>query len=273
MEEESSQGYVCRSALLVMIEHRLRADKQQLPGILIGGECPGVSPRSCNLVPLSLTIAHRTSQHCTRHHYARCSPTADAVPSEEAVEFNELDQFLRLNEDYNPFEDEKELLPSQPIGVPGAYSPAQMHPHHQPSPSPQPTPTKAKPVNKRREGEVDAGEELGDARLAGVNVTEDDLLALVEELGLGGDEASDLVKGLTGDSPPSPSPPAKKSEEKPKDEPRKENEAQQSEPTEQKANVESTQAEEKPTGSVLEKTGEEKEPASADKPTEDTKST
>jgi len=30
-------------------------------------------------------------------------------------------------------------------------------------------------------------------------VTEDDLLALVEELGLGGDEANDLVKGLTGE--------------------------------------------------------------------------
>ncbi|KZT72783.1 hypothetical protein DAEQUDRAFT_735781 [Daedalea quercina L-15889] len=141
-------------------------DKQQLPGILIGGECPG-----------------------------------DFSAFEEAVEFNELDQFLRLNEDYNPFEDEKELLPSQPIGVPGAYSPAQMHPHHQPSPSPQPSPLKNKPVNKRRENEIDIGEELGDARLAGVNVTDDDLLALVEELGLGGDEANDLVKGLTGDGP------------------------------------------------------------------------
>lgn len=120
---------------------------------------------------------------------------------------------------------------------------------------------------------MDAGEELGDARLAGVNVTEDDLLALVEELGLDGDEASDLVKGLTGDSPSSPSPPAKMSEEKPKDEPGKETEAQKSEPTEQKANVEATQAEEKPTDSVSEKTGEETMPASADKPTEDTKST
>lgn len=95
-----------------------------------------------------------------------------------------------------------------------------MHPHHQPSPSPQPTPTKVKPINKKREGEVDAGEELGDARLAGVNVTQDDLLALVEELGLGGDEANDLVRGLTGGNSRSAlSPSTKKSNEKPKDGP------------------------------------------------------
>ena len=208
------------------------------------------------------------------HPYARCSSVANTMISEEAVEFNELDQFLRLKEDYNPFEDEKELLPSQPIGVPGAYSPAQMHPHHQPSPSPQPTPTKAKPVNKRRSGEVDAGEELGDARLAGVNVTEDDLLALVEELGLGGDEASDLVKGLTGDRPSSPSPPAKKSEEKPKDELKKDDETQKSAPEVQKADVESTQTADKATESVPEKTGGDKEePAQTDTPAEDIKST
>ncbi|KAH9937059.1 uncharacterized protein B0H18DRAFT_1205979 [Fomitopsis serialis] len=125
-------------------------DKQQLPGILIGGEFPG-----------------------------------DFSAFEEAVEFGEIDQFLRLAEDYNPFEDEKDLLPSPPIGVPGAYSPAQMHPHHQPSPSPQPSPLKNKPVNKKGVKGIDAGEELGDARLAGVTITDDDLLSWSRSLGSG----------------------------------------------------------------------------------------
>ncbi|KAI0963729.1 hypothetical protein AcW1_000723 [Taiwanofungus camphoratus] len=61
---------------------------------------------------------------------------------------------------------------------------------------------KDKAKAKKDAKEVDAGAELGDSRLQGVNVTEDDLLALVEELGLGGDEANDLVKGLTGESVP-----------------------------------------------------------------------
>lgn len=223
----------------------------------------------------SLTRTLRTFRRCRPHCCASVSPriTADARRSEEAVEFNELDQFLRLSEDYKPFEDEKELLPSQPIGVPGAYSPAQMHPHHQPSPSPQPSPTKAKPINKKREGEVDAGEELGDARLAGVNVTEDDLLALVEELGLGGDEANDLVRGLTGDSPPELSPSAAKSEEKPKNEPKKD-EGQKRESREQKADAALAKAEEA-ADPVPETTPGEKEEATAstEKPADDIKST
>ncbi|EED83942.1 predicted protein [Postia placenta Mad-698-R] len=137
-----------------------------LPGILIGDEFPG-----------------------------------DCEAFEEAVEFNELEQFLRLKEEWKPFEDDKPALPAQPVGVAGAYTPAQMHPHHQPTPSPQPSPlkSKAKATASKAKG-FDAGEELGDSRLQGVNVTDDDLLALVEELGLGGDDASDLVKGLTGDS-------------------------------------------------------------------------
>jgi hypothetical protein len=45
--------------------------------------------------------------------------------------------------------------------------------------------------------EFDVGEELSGYGLQGVKVTDDDLLALVEELGLGGEEAGDLVKGLS----------------------------------------------------------------------------
>jgi hypothetical protein len=41
------------------------------------------------------------------------------------------------------------------------------------------------------------GEELVGYGLQGVKVTDDDLLALVEELGLGGEEAGELVKGLS----------------------------------------------------------------------------
>ncbi|PCH33745.1 hypothetical protein WOLCODRAFT_129947 [Wolfiporia cocos MD-104 SS10] len=158
-------------------------DKQELPGILIGGEFSGTFGEF-----------------------------------EEAVEFNELDQFLRLKENWKPFEDDKPTLPAQPVGVPGAYSPAQMHPHHQPSPSPSPSPMRGKPVSAKRDPKaIDAGEELGDSKLQGVDVTEDDLLALVEELGLGGDEANDLVKGLTGDSAPAKTDdaPSKKDESEP----------------------------------------------------------
>ncbi|KIP11420.1 hypothetical protein PHLGIDRAFT_114552 [Phlebiopsis gigantea 11061_1 CR5-6] len=135
-------------------------DKQQLPGLLVGGEFPG-----------------------------------DFTAFEEAVEFKELDQFLRRNEDYKPFEDEAPLLRAQPIGVPGAYSPLQMYPKHAPSRSPSPSPLKLK---EKEKSEINSGETLAEFGLANVSVSEDELRALVEELGLGGDEASDLVKGLAG---------------------------------------------------------------------------
>lgn len=114
--------------------------------------------------------------------------------SEEAVEFNELDIFLRRNEDFKPFEDEKTLLRAEPIGVPGAYSPLQMYPSHAPSRSPSPSPLALREKEKK---EINAGEELAEFGLANVSVTDDDLRALVAELGLGGDEADDLVKGLS----------------------------------------------------------------------------
>jgi SH3 domain-binding glutamic acid-rich protein len=52
-------------------------------------------------------------------------------------------------------------------------------------------------LRKRDDAEFDVGEELSGYGLQGVKVTDDELLALVEELGLGGDEAGDLVKGLS----------------------------------------------------------------------------
>ncbi|EKM61144.1 uncharacterized protein PHACADRAFT_190285 [Phanerochaete carnosa HHB-10118-sp] len=83
-------------------------DKQQLPGILVGGEFVGTF-----------------------------------TEFEDAIEFNELDIFLRRNEDYKPFADEPPVQPQQPIGVPGAYSPLQMFPKHAPSRSPSPSPQAA----------------------------------------------------------------------------------------------------------------------------------
>lgn len=120
--------------------------------------------------------------------------------SEEAVEFGELDQFLRLNEEWKALEDDKPLLRAVPVGIPGAYAPAQMNPEHI---SPAPSPTKTKPPLPYA-GDIDAGDKLEDAGLHGVNVTEDDLLKLVEELGLGEADANDLVKGLSSQRHGSP---------------------------------------------------------------------
>lgn len=54
--------------------------------------------------------------------------------SEEAVEFNELDAFLRLSESWKDNEDSllsgPKLPPAKPIGVPGAMLPLQMTPDH-----------------------------------------------------------------------------------------------------------------------------------------------
>ncbi|KAF8507205.1 hypothetical protein F5888DRAFT_1586733, partial [Russula emetica] len=162
-------------------------DKQQLPGILIGGTCPGVS-----------TILT------------------------EAVEYGELETFLRLKDTWDEtIEETRPTLPTKPIGVPGASSPSQMaKPAHRAlfnaspgggpssplrgatssssasSPAPAETQTK-KSLRKRRDEEFDVSEELTGYGLQGLKVTDDDLLALVEELGLGGEEAGDLVKGLS----------------------------------------------------------------------------
>jgi len=145
-------------------------------------------------------------------------------PSEEAVEYGELETFLRLKDTWDEsIEETRPTLPAKPIGVPGASSPSQMaKPAHRAllnaspgggpsSPlrgattsssasasasSPSPAETK-KSLRNRNEAEFDVSDELTGFGLQGVKVTDDDLLALVEELGLGGEEAGDLVKGLT----------------------------------------------------------------------------
>lgn len=77
------------------------------------------------------------------------------------------------------------------------------------------------PVNKR-EGELDLGDELSGFGLQGLKATEDELRDLIADLGLDGDDAGDLLKGLGGNTaaddkgksngeeeeerPPSPSP-------------------------------------------------------------------
>ncbi|GLB36009.1 putative SH3-binding, glutamic acid-rich protein [Lyophyllum shimeji] len=143
-------------------------DKQQLPGILVGGQFPGTFSEF-----------------------------------EDAVEYGELDTFLRLNETWKEDEDQP-VIPAKPIGVPGAVTPLQMTPDHlkkkilaQPPSSP--LRGKSIPVNKR-EGEFDVSTELEGYGLQGVKVTEEELRNLVAELGLDGDDAGDLVKGLSGDS-------------------------------------------------------------------------
>jgi len=121
---------------------------------------------------------------------------------EEAVEYDELATFLRLNESYDEkVEEDRPILPQVPVGVPGAASPAQMTPDHHkhttfPSSSSD-SPLRGKPANKR-EGEFDVSTELQGFGLQGVRVTQDGLAALVAELGLDGDDAEDLVKGLSG---------------------------------------------------------------------------
>ncbi|KAH7912591.1 hypothetical protein BJ138DRAFT_1083314 [Hygrophoropsis aurantiaca] len=146
-------------------------DKQQLPGILVGGRYPG---------------------------------TFDEF--EEAVEYDELDIFLRLKESWNAAIDEdRPALAVKPVGVPGAVPVSEMTPeHHKPKifpPSDSPLKGKGKvvPVNKRV-GDFDVSTELEGFGLQGVRVTDDDLRKLVEDLGLDGDDAADMVKSLGGDA-------------------------------------------------------------------------
>ncbi|KAJ7932548.1 hypothetical protein B0H13DRAFT_1483064, partial [Mycena leptocephala] len=142
-------------------------DKQQLPGILIGGQFPG--------------------------------PFQDF---EDAVEYGELDTFLRLKESWVADIDDNPL-PAAPIGVPGAQMPLEMTPEHLRTKIVESSPLKGKggvPVNKRTDM-FDVSTELSGFGLQGVQVTEDELRDLVAELGLDGDEAGDLVKGLSSAPP------------------------------------------------------------------------
>ncbi|TCD62779.1 hypothetical protein EIP91_006423 [Steccherinum ochraceum] len=142
-------------------------DKQQLPGILVGGDFVGT--------------------------YAEF---------EDAVEYGELDIFLRLKENFTPSEYDRPAPEAKPVGVPGAYSPNEMNPKHRPSLSPSPS---ASPLKGKGNGSKTTNE-LAEYGIHDVELTEDDLTALVEELGLGEADASDLVKGLSGfDSKSTPS--------------------------------------------------------------------
>ncbi|KAG5653339.1 hypothetical protein H0H81_000961 [Sphagnurus paluster] len=122
---------------------------------------------------------------------------------EDAVESGELDIFLRLKETWHADEDAP-VLPAKPVGVPGAVAPLQMTPDHLKKKilaQPPESPLKGKtiPVNKRQ-GEFDVSTELEGYGLQGVKVTEEELMSLVAELGLDGDDAGDLVKGLSASS-------------------------------------------------------------------------
>lgn len=120
------------------------------------------------------------------------------------MEYNELDQFFRRNEEWDESV-ERPSLPVKPVGVPGASLPMQMTPEHikskilaQPL---QASPLRGKapkPINKIDEtSQIDIGEELSGFGLQGVKVTEDELRDMIEQLGLGGDEAEDLLQGLS----------------------------------------------------------------------------
>jgi len=83
--------------------------------------------------------------------------------------------------------------------------PLEMTPEHLRTKIVESSPLKGKggvPVNKRTDM-FDVSTELSGFGLQGVQVTEDELRDLVAELGLDGDEAGDLVKGLSS-APPAP---------------------------------------------------------------------
>ncbi|KAJ7169737.1 hypothetical protein C8R46DRAFT_1089832 [Mycena filopes] len=152
-------------------------DKQQLPGILVGGKFP------------------------------------------DAVEYGELDTFLRLKETWDVEIEGDGPAPAAPIGVPGAMMPLEMTPEHLRTKilaQQHSSPLKGKgptPVNKRTDL-FDVSTELSGFGLQGVHVSEAELRDLVAELGLDGDEAGDLVKGLSS-APPPPEEKAPEPEPKP----------------------------------------------------------
>lgn len=118
--------------------------------------------------------------------------------SEEAVEYDELSTFLRLNETWDEdIDGDRPAPPVQPVGVPGASSPSQMT-NHKPSFAASPSPLRSKNKGQSPQ-EFDVGTELVGFGLQGVKVTDDELRELVEELGLSDADAGELVKGLGGD--------------------------------------------------------------------------
>ena len=130
--------------------------------------------------------------------------------SEEAVEYGELDIFLRRNEEWNPLLDEDRPAPAaQIVGIPGAHTPSEMTPERLRATVKAGIPTNEPrkgliPVNKRTD-EHDAGALFPGFGLSGHRVTQDELADLIADLGLGGEEAKEMAKGLAGDSAPPPS--------------------------------------------------------------------
>ncbi|KAI6031625.1 hypothetical protein BKA83DRAFT_26817 [Pisolithus microcarpus] len=158
-------------------------DKQQLPGILVGGRYPGDFDALYAIIFLAPTVR-----------------AADPLSvSEEAVEYAELDTFLRLKETWNTAVDEDRPAPAaKPVGVPGAVPVSQMTPeHHKPKFFPKDPNSPIRAVNKGND--FDIGSEMQGFGLQGVRVTDDELKKLVEELGLDGDDADDIVKSLGGE--------------------------------------------------------------------------
>ncbi|KAJ7042388.1 hypothetical protein C8F04DRAFT_1075734 [Mycena alexandri] len=124
------------------------------------------------------------------------SPTS-VITSEDAVEYGELDTFLRLKETWDVNIEGDAPAPAAPIGVPGAMMPLEMTPEHLKTKilaQQHSSPLKGKgptPVNKRTDL-FDVSTELSGFGLQGVHVSEAELRDLVAELGLDGDEAGDL---------------------------------------------------------------------------------
>jgi hypothetical protein len=126
---------------------------------------------------------------------------------EEAVEFKELEIFLKRNEEYDEELDgpSRPMPVAQAVGVPGAATQHQMTPEHLKTRiyAPDASPLRGRtasgrdaiPVNKRLD-QFDVSTELSGYGLQGVMASEDELRQLVEDLGLDGDDAGDLVKGL-----------------------------------------------------------------------------
>lgn len=121
-----------------------------------------------------------------------------------------------MKESWDPdIDGEGTTLTATPIGVPGAQTPLEMTPEHirKQIIAQQTSPLRGKggiPVNKRTD-QFDAGTEFSGFGLQGVQVSEAELADLVAELGLEGDEAGDLLKGLSSAT----TPPVKKKEPKP----------------------------------------------------------
>ncbi|KAF9510421.1 hypothetical protein BS47DRAFT_1300200 [Hydnum rufescens UP504] len=138
--------------------------KQELPGILIGNTWPG---------PFSAF--------------------------EEAVEYGELDTFLRRNEEWDAELEGHTAPVPQVTGVPGVMTPEKITGQR-----PSFAPEGSAPTPAVREGELDMGVELSGYGLQGLKVTTDEITELVKSLGLDDGDASDLITGLDFSAPTKP---------------------------------------------------------------------